>query len=53
MSWRVGEWGGLTSELDIEKVSIVCGCVYRGPECHGVGDLAVEPDVFVCGEEPN
>ena len=43
--------GGLTGELDIEEVDIVGGCVYDGPECHGVGDLAVEPDVLVCGEE--
>ena len=43
---------GLTGALDVDKIDIVGGCVDHGPECHRVGDLTVEPDVFVGGEEP-
>jgi len=40
------------STLNIDKVDIVSSGVDHGPECHGVGDLSVEPDVLVGGEEP-
>ena len=42
----------LTSTLNVKKVHIVGGYVDHCPESHGVGDLFVEPDVFICGEQP-
>ena len=47
----MGRGGRLTRELDVEEVDVVRGCVYDGPDYHRVGNLAVEPDVLVCGEE--
>lgn len=51
--WEGVGWGELTADFDVEEVDIVGGCVHHGPECDRVGDLTVEPDVFVCGEEPD
>ena len=42
-----------TGALDVDKVHIVCRGVDHGPERHGVGDLAMEPDVLVRGEKPS
>jgi hypothetical protein len=42
----------LTETLNVEEVDVVGGRVYHGPESHGVSDLPVEPNVFVCREEP-
>ena len=41
-----------TGTLNVEEVDVVSSGVDHGPECHGVGDLPVEPDVLVGGEEP-
>lgn len=43
---------GHTGALDIDEVHVVGSSVNHGPESHGVGDLSVEPDVLVSGEEP-
>jgi hypothetical protein len=42
----------LTKTLDVEEVYVVGGRVDHGPESHRVSDLPVEPNVFVCREEP-
>ena len=42
----------LTSTLNVEKVRIVASYVNYCPESHRVGDLFVEPNVFICGEQP-
>lgn len=39
------------STLDVDEVDVVRGGVDACPESHGVGDLPVEPDVLVRGEE--
>lgn len=41
-----------TGTLNVEEVDVVSSGVDHGPECHGVGNLPVEPDVLVGGEEP-
>ena len=41
-----------TAPLDIHEVNIVSGSVDHRPEGHRVGDLTVEPDVLIGGEEP-
>jgi hypothetical protein len=40
------------SALDVDKVDVMGGSVYHGPESHGVSDLSVEPDVLISREEP-
>ena len=42
----------LTSALNVDKVDVVGSGVDHRPECHGICDLTVEPDIFVRGEEP-
>ena len=42
----------LTSTLNIDEVDIVGSYVDHCPESHGVGDLSVEPNVFIRGEQP-
>jgi hypothetical protein len=42
----------LTSALNIEEVDIVGSYVDHCPESHRVGDLSVEPNVFIRGEQP-
>ena len=41
-----------TGTLNVEEVDVVSSGVHHGPECHGVGNLPVEPNVLVGGEEP-
>ena len=38
--------------LDVDKVHIVGSGVDHTPECHGISDLTMEPDVFIRREEP-
>jgi hypothetical protein len=42
----------LTPLLYADEVNIVGGRVDHGPECHGVGNLTMEPDVLVRRERP-
>lgn len=42
----------LTSALNVDKVDVVGSSVNHRPECHGICDLTVEPDIFVRREEP-
>ncbi len=42
-----------TSSLDVEEVDVVRGGVYHSPEGHGVGNLSMEPDVFIGREQPS
>jgi len=39
--------------LDIDEVDIMSSGVHHGPESHGVGDLTMEPDVLIGGEQPS
>jgi hypothetical protein len=41
-----------TSSLDVDEVDIVGSGMYHGPECHGIGHLPMEPDVFIGREQP-
>lgn len=41
-----------TGEFNIEEVDVVRRRVDHSPECHGISDLAMEPDVLISGEEP-
>jgi hypothetical protein len=43
----------LTGALDVDEVDVVRGGVDHGPEGHRVGDLPMEPDVLVGGEQPS
>jgi hypothetical protein len=40
------------SALNVEKVYVVGGSMNHGPESHGIGNLSVEPDVFIGREQP-
>lgn len=42
----------LTGTFDIEEIDIVGSSVNHGPESHRVGNLTMEPNVFVCRECP-
>lgn len=42
-----------TASLNIDEIDVVSGGMNHGPESHGIGNLAMEPDVFVGGEEPS
>ena len=42
----------LTSTLNTDEVDIVGSCVDHCPESHRVGNLFVEPNVFIRGEQP-
>ena len=42
----------LTSTFNIDEVDIVGSYVDHCPESHRVGDLSVEPNVFIHGEHP-
>ena len=42
----------LTSALDIDKIDIVGSGVDHCPESQRVGDLSVEPNVLIRGEQP-
>ena len=42
----------LTGSLNIKEVHVV-GCrMYHGPERHRIGNLTMEPNILVCGEQP-
>lgn len=40
------------SPLDVDEVDVMSRGVDHCPKGHGIGDLTMEPDVFVGGEEP-
>lgn len=42
----------LTGAFDVDEVYVVSSRVDDRPECHGVGNLAMEPDVLVRRKEP-
>ena len=42
----------LTSTLNTDEVDIVGSYVNHCPKSHRVGDLSVEPNVFIRGEQP-
>jgi hypothetical protein len=41
-----------TSSFDIDEVDVMSSSMYHSPECHGIGHLSMEPDVFIGREQP-
>lgn len=45
--------GSDLSDFDVVKVDVVSACVKAGEEKHGIGELAVHPQVLIEREEAN
>jgi hypothetical protein len=43
----------LTGPFNVDEINVVSSDVHHGPECQRVSDLAMEPYVFIGGEEPS